>query len=151
MLGGKPGRPRLAHRVVTSLQSTAITVFLGAAVGTVLLGGGGRVAMWIFALATARSAGFTVDGTVSVILSGTIAGAVGGLVLVLVGRFLPARAWRRGIAFAGLCYALAIPGFRPPRPLVFALFAPWFLGFGVALVFLDRRFGQVARTPNSGP
>ena len=100
--------------------------------------------MRLFALATARPAGFSLRGTLNVTLAGAIAGVVGALLLMAVQRFLPTRLWPRALVFAVLCYALAIPGFRPPVALVFALFAPAFLAYGVALVFLDRHFRKAA-------
>ncbi len=36
-------------------------------------------------------------------------------------------------------YLLASPGFRPPRPLVFALFAPAFLAYGVVFLAVWAR------------
>jgi len=38
-----------------------------------------------------------------------------------------------------VCYVIAIPGFRPPQPLVFALFAPAFLVYGVVLALTWER------------
>ena len=89
--------------------------------------------MHAFALATARSAGFTLRGSLNVVFAGAIAGAIGGLLLAVVERFLPQRPSLRGVLFATLCYLIATPGFRPPRPLVFALFAPAFFAYGVVL------------------
>jgi len=37
------------------------------------------------------------------------------------------------VLFGVVCYVIATPGFRPPRPLVFVLFAPAFLAYGVVL------------------
>ena len=50
-------------------------VVAGAATGALFLGVGGRLAMHAFALATARSAGFTVRGSLNVVFAGAIAGA----------------------------------------------------------------------------
>ena len=108
-------------------------VLAGAASGALFLGVGGRLAMHAFALATARSAGFTVRGSLNVVFAGAIAGAIGGLLLAVIERFLSPRLWVRGVLFGVVCYVIAIPGFRPPRPLVFVLFAPAFLAYGVVL------------------
>ena len=121
------------------LTAPATTLLLGAASGALFLGAGGRLVMRAFALATARPPAFSPGGTLNVILAGAIAGVVGGVLLLLVGRFLPARIWLRGLVFAVLCYVLASPGFRPARPLVFTLFAPAFLAYGFALVTADAR------------
>ncbi len=127
------------------------TVLAGALAGTIFLGAGGRVAMALFALATGRSPGFTLGGTLSVILSGAIAGVVGGVVLAAVDRLLPRTTWLRGLALGALCYLIAIPGFRPPRPLVFALFAPLFAGYGVTTLALVRRLTPVSPPPGQPP
>lgn len=98
-----------------------------------MLGGGGRLAMHAFALATTGSGGFTLRGSLNVVFAGAVAGAIGGILLVVVDRFLPQRLWLRGVLFAAVCYLIATPGFRPPRLVVFALFAPAFLAYGVVL------------------
>jgi len=95
--------------------------------------------MHAFALATARTGAFTLRGSVTVVLFGAIAGAIGGLLFAMVERFMPQRLWLRGVLFSGLCYLIAIPGFRPPQLLVFALFALAFLGYGVVLALAWER------------
>jgi len=115
------------------LNRFTTAVLAGAASGALFLGVGGRLAMHAFALATARSAGFTVRGSLNVVFAGAIAGAIGGLLLAVIARFLPQQRWLRGVLFGVVCYVIATPGFRPPRPLVFVLFAPAFLAYGVVL------------------
>ena len=102
--------------------------------------------MFLFALATGRAPVVTLRGSLNVVVAGAIAGAVGGLLLGLTHRFLPTRRWRRGVAFAVLCYLAALPGCRPPTPLVFALFAPFFLAYGMAMVWAHVRL--VAASPS---
>ena len=124
----------------------ALTALLvGTATGALFLGVGGRVVMRAIALAAGRPPGFSFGGTFSVILSGAIAGFVGGVLLFAAARFVPALLRFRGLIFGVLCYALATPGFRPPQPLVFALFAPAFLAYGVATVMLYERFTRGKR------
>jgi len=115
------------------LNRFTTAVLAGAASGALFLGVGGRLAMHAFALATARSAGFTVRGSLNVVFAGAIAGAIGGLLLAVIARFLPQQRWLRAVLFGVVCYVIATPGFRPPRPLVFVLFAPAFLAYGVVL------------------
>jgi hypothetical protein len=95
--------------------------------------------MYLFAIATARSSVFSLGGSLSVVFAGAIAGTVGGLVLALTDRLLPNNLLTRGLVFGVLCYLIAIPGFRPPRPLVFVLFAPLFLAYGIVTVWLAAR------------
>src|SRR6266581_3063487 len=71
-------------------------------------------------------------------------GAGGGLILFALARWLPKRLWLRGLIFSAVCYVVAIPGFRPPQPLVFALFAPVFLAYGFTVVML---WGRVVDRP----
>jgi hypothetical protein len=100
--------------------------------------------MWWFARATSRPSVFTLRGTLNVLFAGAIAGVVGSVLLIALRRVLPARSAWRGALFALLCYLVAMPGFRPPLPLVFGLFAPAFLGYGLALVFLDAHVQKAA-------
>ena len=95
--------------------------------------------MHVFALATARSGSFTLPGSLNVVFAGAIAGAIGGLLYAVIGRFLPRRLWLRSVLFAVLGYLIATPGFRPPQPLVFSLFVPPFLGYGVVVVLACER------------
>jgi hypothetical protein len=101
--------------------------------------------MHAFALSTARSAVFTLPGSLNVVFAGAIAGAIGGLLLAVTERFMPERLWLRGLLFAAICYMIATPGFRPPRPLVFVLFAPVFLAYGVVLEVTWERFVRSRR------
>ena len=122
-----------------SLRFSLIALAVGAASGAVFLGAGGRFAMYLFATATARVSVFTVRGALNVVLAGAIAGAVGGLLLALTDRILPKQFLWRGLVFGVLSYLVAIPGFRPPLPLVFALFAPCFLAYGMVAAWLADR------------
>ena len=122
-----------------SRRFSGIALATGAVSGAIFLGAGGRFAMFLFAIATARSSVFSLRGSLNVVFAGAIAGTIGGLVLALTDRLLPKQLLRRGLVFAVLCYLIAIPGFRPPRPLVFALFAPLFLGYGMVAVWLANR------------
>jgi len=133
------------------VRSLLAALLVGTATGALLLGVGGRPVMRAFALATGRPPGFSFGGTFSIILSGAIAGFVGGMLLFAAARFVPARLPFRGLIFGLLCYVLATPGFRPPHLLVFALFAPTFLAYGVATVMLHERFARVAGFSHADP
>jgi hypothetical protein len=130
----------------THLRRFASALLLGAVTGALFLGLGGRLAMHAFALATDRSAVVTLAGSLSVVFAGAIAGVIGGLLLVVIERFMPQRLWLRSVLFAAICYLIASPGFRPPRPLVFALFAPVFLGYGVIMELAWERFVRFSHT-----
>lgn len=127
------------------VRSLLSALLVGTATGALSLGVGGRLVMRGLALAAGRPPGFSLGGTFSVILSGAIAGFVGGALLLVAARFVPLLLRFRGLIFGLFCYALATPGFRPPQPLVFALFAPTFLAYGVVTVMLYERFARRER------
>jgi len=129
------------------MRRLGMTLLLGAATGALFLGAGGRLVMRLFALATGRFPTFSVRGALNVVLAGAMAGAVGGLILFALARWLPKPPWLRGLTFSAVCYLVAIPGFRPPQPLVFALFAPVFLAYGFTVVML---WGRVVDRPAPG-
>ena len=129
----------------TALRRLGTAVLLGTLSGAIFLGLGGRLMMRLFALATTRSAGFTLRGSLNVVFAGAIAGAVGGVLLLATDRFMPKRLWMRALSFAVLCYLIATPGLRPPQPLVFALFAPAFLAYGVTVQVLWARVARSRR------
>ena len=129
------------------MRRLGTTLLLGAASGALFLGAGGRLVMRLFALATGRFPTFSVRGALNVVLAGAMAGAVGGLILFALARWLPKPPWLRGLTFSAVCYLVAIPGFRPPQPLVFALFAPVFLAYGFTVVML---WGRVVDRPAPG-
>ena len=123
----------------THLGRFATGLALGAGSGALFLGVGGRLVMRVFALATARPGSFTLPGSLNIVFAGAIAGAIGGLLFAVIDRFMPQRVGPRGVLFAALCYLIATPGFRPPQPLVFVLFAPTFLGYGMVLALAWER------------
>src|SRR5213592_3391570 len=86
------------------LKRFTTAVVAGAATGAVFLGVGGRLAMHAFALATARAAGFTLRGSLNVVFAGAITGAIGGLLLAGIDRFLPRPRGFRALLFAAVCY-----------------------------------------------
>ena len=156
----RPLRPQLkrdpldggskTHGAVTTISTPVLrrlgsALLLGAISGALFLGVGSRFVMRLFALATTRSAGFTLRGSLNVVFAGAIAGAVGSVLLIATDRFMPKRLWVRALSFAALCYLIATPGFRPPQLLVFALFAPAFLAYGVVLEVFWERFERSRR------
>lgn len=128
-------------------RSLFTALLIGTITGALFLGVGGRLVMRGLAVASGRPSGFTFGGTFSVILSGAIAGVIGGILLFAAAQFVPALLRVRGLIFGLLCYVVATPGFRPPQLLVFALFAPTFLGYGIATVMLYGRFARIERGP----
>jgi hypothetical protein len=91
---------------------------------------------------TARANAWTARGTLTVALSGAVAGAIAALIYVTLDRWLLKRARPvvRGLAFGALIFGVASPGIRRPWPLTFALFAPAFLAFGLVFETCWRRW-----------
>ncbi len=136
-------------------------VGLGALSGLVAAGVGSRVVMKLIALADPSTDGtftdaeatvgeFTVAGTLSLLVLGTIAGVMGGLVYLGVRRWLPVpRAWK-GVAFGVLTLVtvgnvLIDAGnvdfqIFEPVLLVVALFSALFFANGLLLAGLMARF-----------
>ncbi|HEY7686123.1 MAG TPA: hypothetical protein VH833_08475 [Gemmatimonadales bacterium] len=128
-------------------KSLFTALLIGTITGALFLGVGGRLAMRGLALAAGTPPGFSFGGTFSVVLSGAIAGVIGGILLFAAVQFMPVLLRVRGLIFGLLCYLVATPGFRPPQLLVFALFAPTFLAYGIATVMLYERCTRMERGP----
>jgi hypothetical protein len=111
---------------------------LGALVGLPVLGLGGRLAMRVLALTTGVPARATVDGTITVLLAGTGAGLVAGVIYGVLAWLLPYRHWPRDAAFLVCLAGLTLRGLHPVRPLPLALFAPVMLLFAVAFLRVWR-------------
>lgn len=137
-----PGaRPRLGFR--SWLEGIA----LGAAVGLFTLGVGGRVAMRVIGLQERSAAAFTVQGTITVVLLGIVSGIAGGVVQVLLLRFLPHAHWVRRALYAAFLLLITLRGLRPANALSLSLFLPLVLVYGVLVAgLLERRASQVGRT-----
>jgi hypothetical protein len=109
------------------------TILVAAALGTVLLGFGGRLAMHLIARITTGAGGFTFAGTLTVVFLGAVSGVAGGLILVT------ARAlFRRWPPTTSLVYwtallALTLRGLNPLDDLRLVLFLPLVLIFGALL------------------
>jgi hypothetical protein len=129
------------------IDSPGRTILVAAALGTLLLGLGGRLAMHLIARITTGAGGFTLGGTVTVVLLGTASGVAGGLILVA------ARAlFRRWPPTTSLVYwtallALTLRGLNPLDELRLVLFLPLVLVFGALLqwwTFPNRTHGAQA-------
>ena len=134
------------------VRSVVISLLSGAIAGFVIGGIGGRVAMRIVVDSTSRFPELTFD-TLNVLLVGTILGTVGGLIFVVVKKFLPRSTFAQGLALAGAVFGIAsVPFFlRPIDPgnelalnptLGRILFSILFVAYGFAVPamarFLDR-------------
>src|SRR5215211_3205949 len=64
---------------------------LGVLLGLPILGGGGRLAMHAIALTSDAQRVVSVEGTITVLLAGALAGLAGGMIYALLDRVLPQR------------------------------------------------------------
>lgn len=115
-----------------------MTVACGAVLGTLILGVGGRIAMWVIAMATSGVTGFSFGGTLTVVFLGAASGAAAGAILsvtrVLLGRWPAAQT----ISFGLLLVTITLRGLRPLDTLRVALFLPLVLLLGILLPVVTR-------------
>lgn len=115
---------------------------LGALLGTLCFGIGGRAAMRGIAAAQGAAAGFSFGGTLTVIFLGALAGLAAGLVYVATRKLLPRHVWWARALFGVILLAITLRGLRPIDVLRLELFLPLFAVFGVALDRLWERQSQ---------
>jgi hypothetical protein len=112
---------------------------LGAVLGTLCLGIGGRAAMRGIATAQSTTPGFSFGGTLTVVFLGALAGLAAGLVYVATRMLLPRHVgWARAL-FSVILLAITLRGLRPLDLLRLELFLPLFIVFGLALDRLWER------------
>jgi len=131
-------------------------VLVGAGLGLLVLGGGGRAVMRGIALATNAPSALTIGGTVTVLAAGAAAGAAGAL-LYAVAR--AAAAWGAGgrasvrvLLFAALLALVTARGLHGSPPGPAAAFWPLVVIYGVWLArVLSRRARRAATVGPSAP
>ena len=127
------------------------TLAIGAALGLLILGVGGRIAMAYVTIESGGNPAFTLGGTMTVVLLGAVSG-LAGAVIALACRWLVRRMpdnvqWLQYILLAallGLVTARGLRGTEQPG-------AEWFWGlvavYGVALAWLTVPRRESARGP----
>jgi hypothetical protein len=122
--------PGVPLRWRTIVEPWLVGLLLGAGVGLVILGVGGRVAMRAIAIANNTPAGFSIGGTATVVFLGLVTGVGGGLLYALLSQLIP-RAWllRSGM-FGAALVLLTLRGLRPMQPLALEWFMPLALTYG---------------------
>jgi hypothetical protein len=120
-------------------------VGLGAVLGAIVLGGGGRVAMRVIAVNQGAPGAFSLGGTVTVVLLGVASGALGGAILMVSRWLFPARRWARVVLYWFALLLITLRGLRPLDPLPVELFVPLVVLCGAAL----HAVWAAARTPRS--
>jgi hypothetical protein len=122
-------------------RSLPTALALGAAVGAVFLGVGGRAAMRIFALLTDRAPGWSFGGTMTVVFFGAVFGTIGGLLLWLGRRFFKTTPLARGALFWIPLTLLYLWILSPLNGDSLIAFTPFVVLYGVVLYRIwCRRF-----------
>lgn len=117
-------------------------LLLGAGVGLLVLGVGGRVAMRAIAIANGTPPAFSIGGTATVVWLGLVSGLGGGLIYVVLYRFVPRPRLLRTALFAIAVVLLTLRGLRPVQPHALEWFLPLALGYGA---IVDVAFTKWAR------
>jgi hypothetical protein len=120
-------------------------LLLGASLGTVVLGIGGRIAMRGIAQIAGSPGGFSLGGSLTVVFLGLVSGLAGALAFLALRWLVGSRAVLRGILFWAFLTLATLRGLRPLDLQRAVLFFPLVLVFGVAFqviwcrVYLRRR------------
>lgn len=112
------------------------TVLTGAALGLILLGIGGRLAMHGIAIITTGRGGFTLGGTLTVVALGGLSGVTAGLILAVARLLLHRWYLATSTAYWGLLAVLVLHGLRPIDPLRLLWFLPLTVIFGIILQWI---------------
>jgi hypothetical protein len=114
-------------------RSLPTTLTLGAAVGAVFLGVGGRLAMRIIALLEDRGTTWSFEGSLTVVVMGAVFGTIGGLLLWLGRRVFPRSPFARGALFWVPLTALFLRGLSPLSENKLISFLPFYIGYGLVV------------------
>ncbi|HUE79517.1 MAG TPA: hypothetical protein VMN38_07790 [Sphingomicrobium sp.] len=127
---------------------TAVGALIGATLGALFLGVGGRIVMRLLAIMISRDPAFSIGGTFEVATYGAIVGSVSGAAFALCRPILPGRWWAQGAMLAALAYAgtiATLPAhiadtarpFAGQMTTVLLLFGFCFALFGLAMARLS--------------
>lgn len=143
----------MRSEIILPRRSLAIAVTLGAGVGAVFLGVGGRIAMYLFAVLEGRATGWTVGGSMTVVFMGAAWGTPGGLLLWAGRRWFPRSAAARGVTFWIPLTLLYLSGLRPLNGDSLMAFTPFYLAYGVVLyrMFCRRYVTRWAASAAAAP
>ena len=130
----------MRYEIQLPRRSLPTAIALGALVGAVFLGIGGRIAMRIFALMEGREPGWTLEGSLTVVFMGAVFGTIGGFLLWLGRRWFKRSPMARGALFWIPLTALFLRGLSPLTGNSLAAFLPFYLAYGLVVyrVFCHR-------------
>ena len=122
-------------------------LMVGAALGAMILGVGGRLGMRVIAIAREQAPAFSVEGSIAVTLLGAGAGAVVAVFFLLARTAFPTRRLGRVSLFWALLALVVWRGLNPVSTLNVAVFAPLFLLHGGLLTAWWCRIRRGAAGP----
>src|SRR5919201_7020272 len=121
--------PRIAWALVT-----------GTALGAIILGVGGRLAMAGIALTAGSKPHFTLGGTLTVIALGAVSGLAGSAIALVTrgirNRWLPRHTWVQHALLAALLLAITLRGLHGTPGIARWFFLPLVALYGVVLTVL---------------
>ena len=123
----------MRHEIELPRRSLQTALTLGAVVGAIFLGAGGRIAMRIFALMEGREPAWTLEGSLAVVLMGAVFGTVGGFLLWLGRRVFRRSPIARGALFWIPLTALFLRGLSPLTSNSLTAFLPFYVAYGVVV------------------
>ena len=110
----------------------------GIGIGAVILGVAGRIAMRGIAVLSGAPPGFSLGGSLTVVLLGAASGLAGALILMVVRVFLPGRWLLQTLLFYAALVVITLRGLRPVDSPRLFLFLPLVLIYGFLLRILSR-------------
>ncbi|HYU08748.1 MAG TPA: hypothetical protein VEK77_05140 [Gemmatimonadales bacterium] len=112
---------------------------IGAGVGAVVLGIGGRLAMRGIAVLSGAPPSFTVGGSLRVVLMGALSGLGGAWILKILRFFLSKRWLIQTILFYAIIVLITLRGLKPVDAQRLVLFLPVVLLYAFLVRVLTRR------------
>lgn len=136
---------------VVAARRLGILVALGAVVGTVVLGLGGRLVMRLLSIASSVPEVFSVGGSLTVVGAGALSGAAGALLFAaahgITSRLTPTRSWVGHVLFGVALGLVTLRGLRGTASALSALFVPLVAAYGIIVTRL--RMATLAIAPRS--
>ncbi len=123
---------------------------IGAGVGAVVLGVGGRLAMRGIAVLSGAPPSFTVGGSLRVVLMGALSGLGGAWILKVLRSFLPKRWLIQTILFYAIIVLIMLRGLKPVDSQRLVLFLPVVLLYGFIVRIATRRRRTLPADPVVG-
>ena len=123
----------MRYEIELPRRSLPTAIGLGALVGAVFLGVGGRMAMRLFALLEGREPGWSFEGSLTVVLMGAIWGTLGGALLWAGRRWFKKLPLARAALFWIPLTLLFLRGLSPLNTNSLVTFTPFFIMYGAAL------------------